>query len=167
MKGNRNFGNEPYTKRVDHEGGAHREEKALAEPTICRDCGAIYKDRRWTAKKFANGVGPALLITCPACKQIADDIAGGYVSISGKFFGSHRDEIEHLIKNEAAHTLEDNPLSRVMKWRDTDTGGVEIKTTTEHLAQRLGRALKKAYDGEVKYDFSHENKLARVTWHRD
>jgi hypothetical protein len=42
-----------------------------------------------------------------------------------------------------------------------------ISTTTEHLAQRLGHALEKAFDGEVRYHFSHENKLARVYWHRD
>jgi hypothetical protein len=42
-----------------------------------------------------------------------------------------------------------------------------LSTTTEHLAQRLGHALEKAFDGKVDYDFSHENKLARVTWRRD
>jgi hypothetical protein len=42
-----------------------------------------------------------------------------------------------------------------------------VTTTTEHLAQRLGHALKKAFCGEVQYDFSHENKLARVSWKRE
>jgi hypothetical protein len=42
-----------------------------------------------------------------------------------------------------------------------------VTTTTEHLAQRLGGMLEKAFGGEVRYDFSHENKLARVSWHRD
>jgi len=42
-----------------------------------------------------------------------------------------------------------------------------VRTTTEHLAQRLGHALEKAFHGEVRYDFSHENKLAHVWWRRD
>ena len=54
-----------------------------------------------------------------------------------------------------------------MLWKDDGDGKLTLSTTTEHLAQRLGRALEKAYDGKVEYDFSHENKLARVTWQRD
>jgi Pyridoxamine 5'-phosphate oxidase len=29
-----------------------------------------------------------------------------------------------------------------------------VTTTTEHQAKQLGRSLKKAYDGDVRYDFS-------------
>jgi len=35
------------------------------------------------------------------------------------------------------------------------------------LAQRLGHALEKAFGGSADYDFSHENKLARVNWQRN
>jgi hypothetical protein len=42
-----------------------------------------------------------------------------------------------------------------------------ISTTTEKLAQRLGRALKKARGGEVTYDWSHNNKFVRVVWKRE
>jgi hypothetical protein len=42
-----------------------------------------------------------------------------------------------------------------------------VTTTTEHLAQRLGHAVEKAFGGNADYDFSHENKLARVSWRRD
>ena len=42
-----------------------------------------------------------------------------------------------------------------------------VETTTEHMAQRLGHALSRAFAGKVTYDFSHENKVARVNWHRD
>jgi hypothetical protein len=52
-----------------------------------------------------------------------------------------------------------------MGWEETENQLV-VKTTTEHLAQRLGHALEKAFDGDVCYDFSHENKFARVYWER-
>lgn len=54
-----------------------------------------------------------------------------------------------------------------MLWKENGDGRLMLSTTTEHLAQRLGHALEKAFDGKVDYDFSHENKLARVTWRRD
>ncbi|NBO65264.1 MAG: ATPase, partial [Acidobacteria bacterium] len=61
----------------------------------------------------------------------------------------------------------DNPLGRIMALERDEDGDIIVQTTTEHLAQRLGHALEKAYDGEIRYDFSHENKLAHVWWRRD
>ena len=75
--------------------------------------------------------------------------------------------LERLLRNEAERAAEDNPLARIMLWRENGDEKLTLSTTTEHLAQRLGRALEKAYDGKVEYDFSHENKLARVSWQRD
>lgn len=53
-----------------------------------------------------------------------------------------------------------------MQWKDAKNR-LTITTTTEHLAKHLGHALKRAYAGDVRYDFSHENKPARVYWHRE
>ncbi len=172
VKSNRRYTNQTFTKRVDHEGGLHRPPLKLAEPAFCQSCDAIYSDGHWVAKNTARESSkhkhwrPTEATTCPACKQIQNGVAGGYVSISGSFVKEHRDEIDSLIENEAERALENNPLSRIMNRRVID-GQVKIETTTEHLAQRLGHALKKAFAGEVSFDFSHENKVARVSWHRD
>jgi hypothetical protein len=89
------------------------------------------------------------------------------VYLDGTFLTAHRDEIEHLLEMEAKRALEDNPLAQIMG-REMDRNGVlVVTTTTEHLAERLGQAAQKAFGGTVQYDFSHENKLARVYWHRD
>lgn len=85
----------------------------------------------------------------------------------GDFFATHCDEIEQLLRNEAARAAEDNPLARIMEWERPDIDTLVLATTTEHLAKRLGQSLEKAFCGKVHYDFSHENKLARVRWHRD
>jgi hypothetical protein len=103
---------------------------------------------------------------CPACRQIESGLPGGFVTIDGAFFVQHRQEIEVLVKNEADRAALDNPLGRVMS-RTREKGRLHLTTTTEHLAQRLGHALEKAFGGTVRYDFSHENKVARVYWHRD
>lgn len=172
MKSTKRYTNQTFTKRVDHEGGAHRPFAATAEPAVCKACGAIYADRRWASAKCVNESPghdhwrPAAVTICPACKQIESGVAGGYVTISGKFATAHHDEIDNLVANEVDRAAEDNPLSRIMKRTEND-GRLQIVTTTEHLAQRIGHALAKAYDGDVTYDFSHENKVARVAWHRD
>ena len=80
-------------------------------------------------------------------------------------FGN-KNRLENLLKNEVEKISFTNPLARIMKLARTESG-VLVTTTTEHLAQHLGRALKRAYGGDVRYDFSHENKLARVYWERN
>lgn len=169
----RKYTNQTFTKRVDHEGGAHREHRKPAEPSFCTRCRAVYADGRWVAKTHARESvkkhshwRPASETICPACIQIENGIVGGYLNISGEFQKAHAAEIKNLLTNESKKALEDNPLSRIVGTHEIPTG-LRVETTTEHLAQRLGRALRKAFSGDVKYRFSHENKVARVNWHRD
>jgi NMD protein affecting ribosome stability and mRNA decay len=169
MRGNKRYTNATFTKRVDHEAGRHRTVRAQPEPTVCGICGAVYKKRRWVANNgdtLSKELGSARVTLCPACKRKKEGVPSGYLLASGSFLAAHREEIEHLLRNEAARAAEDNPLAQVMDWKGKGKG-LTLTTTTEHLAQRLGHALEKAFDGEVQYDFSHENKLARVSWHRD
>ena len=86
--------------------------------------------------------------------------------IDGAFLAEHKAEIENHLRNENKETAVKNPLARIMAVKQAKNG-LEVTTTTEHLAQKLGRSLNDAFGGEVRYDFSHENKLARVYWHRD
>lgn len=106
-------------------------------------------------------------VVCPSCARQREGVPSGYVHLSGAFLAAHREELERLLHNEAARAAEDNPLARIMERKADEGGGWTVTTTTERLAQRLGHALEKAFDGEVRYDFSHENKLARVYWRRD
>lgn len=166
------YTNQTFTKRVDHAGGRHRPFASVHEPAVCRKCGAIYSDRRWTAKRNItvshkhSHFRPPVPALCPACQRIERNIVRGYVKLSGDFLAKHREEIDHLINNETARAWEDNPLSKIISIDDSHDA-LLITTTTEHLAERLGHALEKAYDGEVSYHFAHEDKLVRVTWHRD
>lgn len=173
MRSNKRFTNTTFTKRVDHEAGRHHTRRAAKEPAICASCGAVYANRRWTVAGAERGTHepehwrPARLTTCPACVQTHGGVPSGYVYLEGKFLIAHHAEIERLLRNEAERAAEDNPLARIMLWKENGDGKLTLSTTTDHLAQRLGHALEKAYDGKVDYDFSHENKLARVTWRRD
>lgn len=169
MRGTKRYTNS-FTKRVDHEAGRHRTARAQTEPTVCAVCGAVYRKRRWVANEDAM-MSPSELslvraVLCPGCKSKKEGVPSGYLQASGDFLAAHREEVEHLLQNEAARAAEDNPLAQIMDWKGR--GNIlALTTTTEHLVQRLGHALEKAFAGEVRYDFSHENKLARVSWHRD
>lgn len=173
MKSSKKYTNQTFTHRVDHEAGRHREDAAIPEPAVCEACGNVYADRRWALPGTGRPDGdhphfrPATVVLCPACQVEKSGIAAGYVHLNGTFLGAHRVEIEQLLHNEAERAMEDNPLGRIMGMEPDDDGGTTVRTTTEHLAQRLGHALEKAYHGDVRYDFSHENKLAHVWWRRD
>ena len=169
MRGNKPFTNATFTKRVDHDGGRHRTGRARSEPATCKKCGAVYANRRWTAaQKTANNTKRAVQLTiCPACKQATDGEPRGFVYLDGAFLVGHRKEVENLILNEVKRAGEDNPLARILELKERDCHKLTVTTTTEHLAQRLGHALEKAFGGEVHYNFSHENKIARVSWQRE
>lgn len=172
MQTQKHYTNQTFTRRVDHEAGRHRTRRALPEPAVCEVCGDVYADRRWS-KPGAEGnrrkhadFRAAHLIVCPACQRQRDGVPGGFVYLKGDFVTAHREEIKRLLRNEAERTAQDNPLARIMEWQPGQKALLTVTTTTEHLAQRLGHALEKAYGGKVRYDFSHENKLARVWWQR-
>ncbi len=173
MANNQKFTKQSISKRVDHEAGSHRPPRAMPEPAVCEKCGDVYADRRWSlpdANRQSNKhphFRAAAIVICPACQRQADGVPSGYVYLEGKFLAKHWGDLEHLLVNEVERAAEDNPLMRIIAWEREGPEKLLITTTTEHLAQRLGHALDKAYHGEVRYDFSHENKLARVYWKRD
>ena len=172
MPNKKKYTNATFTKRVDHQAGRHRTVRAISEPAACKECGAVYANRRWTAPNSESETKrhqhwrPAHETLCPACEQKRTGEPRGFLYLDGDFFVAHREEIEQLLNNEAERAAEDNPLARIMYSRAGEGHQLTVSTTTEHLAQRLGHALEKAYGGDVQYDFSHENKLARVSWHR-
>jgi NMD protein affecting ribosome stability and mRNA decay len=193
-KSNKKYTNEAWTKRVDHEAGRHRTPRAPAEALVCEVCGYIYTNRRWiTPSVFKVKQKPTSIdfstrqwvaaekqksrealsshaaetVVCPSCQRQREGVPSGFLHLDGVFLTHHREEIERLLNNEAERVAEDNPVARIMKWGQDEKGRLMLTTTTEHLAQRLGRSLQKAFKGKVRYDFSHENKLAHVYWSRN
>ena len=173
MQSQKKYSNATFTKRVDHEAGRHRPVRSHAEPAECLTCGAIYVKRRWVAADIAHKSGkpgserPVEFITCPACEQMQKGTPAGFLYVDGAFFSKHQEEIERLLNNEADHAGEVNPLARIMMQSIDESGRLVVTTTTEHLAATLGRALQSAFSGELRFNFSHENKVSRVYWHRD
>lgn len=170
MRSEKRYTNTTFTKRVDHDAG-HKSSKHPSEPALCKKCGAVYQKGHWTLAKGALKVGrydklEYFFRTCPACLQMTKGEPSGFVYIEGDFLGKHKDEIVNLLRNESENATHTNPLARIMNLELT-ANRLIVTTTTEKLAQRIGRSLNRAFGGDIRYDFSHENKLARVYWHRE
>jgi hypothetical protein len=169
MRSNKSYTNVTFTKRVDYEGGTHRPPRAPAGVRVCSGCGAVYVRRRWilASDPRATALDPRARATiCPACDLERKHQVRGLVRIEGAFAKMHRPEIVQLLRAEAGRAAEDNPLGRIISI-DRTSQALTVMTTTEHLAQRLGRAIQSAYDGTIDYKFSHGEKFARVMWRRD
>ncbi len=141
--------------------------KAPKGPAMCRTCKAIYTNKRWyvdrdEARKLADASTTHKLL-CPACQKIRDDYPEGVVTMKWSGLKDHEAEIRGLIANVEARAVSVNPLDQVMKIarRKKD---LEVQTTNDRLAQRLGRALVRAYKGTADYKWAHRDMMVRVTW---
>ena len=171
MRSAKPYTNATFTKRVDHDGGRHRPARGASEPAYCPGCGAVYVKRHWShlaaSRAQARDCGrPIDVRVCPSCRRARSGAPHGFLHVDGEFFAAHGPELEQLLRNEAERARAEHPLDQALAWEELEGGGLVVTTATEHLAQRLGRALKSAYDGALHFGFSHENKLAHIWWHR-
>lgn len=156
-------------RNIESYGDPYLDDLKPDEAAVCRECRSVYSNGRWELEKNSKRepeMGKKLVLTlCPACQKIRDRLPGGIVTVTGDFAKRHEEEIINLMKHINQRSMEGNPLERIMDIERSDSGMV-VLTTNEKLAQKFGRALYKAYSGEVEYKWSEDTKLARVNWHR-
>ncbi len=132
----------------------------------CSGCGAFHHRRHWSLTLpagFSSQI-QSHFVLCPACRKIKDRFPGGELTLRGVEAGN-RGEIAKILRNEESRAREKNPLERIMRM-DAANGGWRIETTTEKLAQRLGRSIKKARGGKLVYKWTHNGKFVRVLWEK-
>ncbi len=139
---------------------AYKSKGKLPEPTLCPDCGAVYHDGRWQWLPKPSGAHESY---CPACHRIRDRFPAGYVTLSGKFFSEHEQEILQQIRNHEAKEKASHPLQRIMDIEKTEHGSM-VTTTDIHLARGIGDALHHAYQGSLEFHYNPEQNLLRVSW---
>ncbi len=142
---------------------------APAGEAVCPRCKSVFKDKRWfideeLAKELLEDENVPKIL-CAGCRKALESYAMGYVYLSGEFFQSHKDEIMRLINNELEKARGLNPLHQIISMKEKE-GTFIIETTTDHLAQRLGRAIYRAFKGDLEFRWSKGDKLVRVYWKR-
>jgi NMD protein affecting ribosome stability and mRNA decay len=156
-------------KNVDRTRDSYIPRKGPLDVGVCPDCHAINRKKRWyldEVEYVSLARASAVRRRCPACRKIADGFPSGVVTLRGGFLRTHRDEILTIVRNEERRARGTNPLERIMAIREGD-GSVEILTTDEKLAQRVGREIRKAYQGTVSYKWSEDANFVRVNWSRE
>ncbi|MFA5072687.1 MAG: BCAM0308 family protein [Nitrospirota bacterium] len=145
--------------------------KGQAKILLCEACNDVYMNKRWyhdnNLSEQAAQNPETVKVICPADQKIRDDFPGGIVTLRGSYVRSHKDALLQLVKNEEERARGLNPLERIISIKEHGNGEVVITTTNEKMAQRIGRAINKAFHGEVSYRWSHDTKLVRVDWKRE
>ncbi|MBM4274096.1 MAG: ATPase [Deltaproteobacteria bacterium] len=140
------------------------------EASLCTSCNALYQSKRWFVdEKLARqlaGTDKVKEVTCPTCRKVKDKYAEGILTLSGEFFKERKEEIITLLKNEAARVGNRSVDDRIIQMIEEGKDKMVVETTTEKLAQHLGRAIYRAYKGELDFNWAEMNKFVRVYWSR-
>jgi hypothetical protein len=167
--GKKRYNPASFKKKVDVQTDHYLPTRAPRRPLICPGCHAVSKGKRWELDEKAYALhvrrGTAESRRCPACRKIRDRYQGGQVTLRGPYLDGHRDEVLRVVANEEKRARGLNPLHRIVSIGE-EGGVIEIGTTDEKLAQRIGRELRKACGGTVTYRWSHNDKFVRVQWER-
>ena len=147
---------------VESDHDPYHAKRKLKEPTVCPQCAAVYSNGRWTWKAATEGAREHV---CPACQRIADKVPAAFLTIRGKFFKQHRQELLNLIDNYAKRERQAHPLKRIMSTEELERSYV-LNFTEAHLARGIGDALHNAYGGNIEYQYSKGDIMLRVTWRR-
>lgn len=147
-------------RELDHD--PYHSKLKLKGPAACPDCGAVYREGRWT---WGERPEQAEEHRCPACQRIHDKVPAAFLEISGDFTSKHRAEIEHLVENYEARERSEHPLKRIMTTERAEDS-IVLSFTDAHLARGIGEALHSAYEGELDYQYEEGDIMLRVRWSR-
>jgi NMD protein affecting ribosome stability and mRNA decay len=139
----------------------------LVEPAACERCGAVFVRKTWRRDhRVTDGLlARATWTRCPACAQAGSGAYFGRVLIRGTYAAAHETEIRGRIRNVEARARFTQPERRVVS-SDRERDVLEILTTSQKLAHRIARELKKAFRGRTTYTWSDDGTLLAV-WERN
>ena len=138
---------------------------------VCPLCDAIYDKHRWVPepdgalrKEAARLKAPSE--KCPGDLRIERKQVEGVVTLNGAFLELHRAELMNLVNRVARTGRSRNVAARLLNVTENDHE-VVIETTDDHLAERIGKEVEKAFKGELVIKWQEKDRFARVTWTRE
>ncbi len=151
MKNNLYASNErPYLSSKKHKGAV-----------VCPECKLVFLNGKWKKAELPKEYTESL---CPACRRIRDGYFGGILHLKSDILKTKKDEILKLAKNKESTAWVTNPLRRIGKIEEKSDNEIIIYTTFEHLATSIGKAIRKAYQGELTIQYRENEKAARIYW---
>ena len=140
------------------------EGRKYSEGRYCPRCRALYSQGRWRLP--GNGTKRGEPQLCSACRRIRDRFPAGEIRVSGRYLDSHHREIVNLIRNVIREEERRSPLKKVIDFSNQG-GGLRVSLTDDHLARRIGKAIRRAHDGDLSVRYSSGERFVRLHWHRD
>ncbi len=143
----------------------YRRPKKLAEPSVCRQCGALFRQGRWTWGEAPEG---AAELVCQACHRINDGYPAGKVTLTGLYLGDpqRRSEIINLIRNQELAERAEHPHNRVIAVEESPDG-LTVTTTDIHPPRRIAEAVHHAHHGSLDVRFDTGGYFLSAAWRRD
>jgi len=139
-------------------------------PAICSRCHSYletdhwrYDEHRYLQLKDRPDIHVML---CPGCSRIEKRLYEGEVIAHHDWSAVDKQEVLNLIHHEEARARSTNPTARIALMEDRGDD-LYILTTTQFLAERIGKELHKAYRGTLKVMPLPREKFSRVRWTRE
>jgi hypothetical protein len=85
--------------------------------------------------------------------------------LRGDFVAANRPLIQQRIENVVARAEHTQPERRLVSF-ERNRGAFEVLTTSQKLAHRIVRELKKAFGGRAAYHWSADDGTLQATWER-
>lgn len=138
---------------------------------ICPRCGAVYDGHKWVPEPDDELVKQvkkksAKSELCPGDLRLEKGQVEGVVTLKGSFMREHKEDILNLIGRVERNGRSRNVAARIYEMTEDD-GGFSIETTDEHLAERIGKEVEKAFKGDLEIKWQEKDRFVRVTWQRD
>jgi NMD protein affecting ribosome stability and mRNA decay len=139
------------------------------EAAVCTQCHALYRSKRWSfdAPLYERlaGTDKVREVICPTCRRIKDHFPEGILTLSGEFFTQHQEEIVRVLEKEAGRVAKRSVADRIIQIIP-EGDKLVVETTSEKMAQHLGRAVYKAYKGDLNFRWGEVERFVRVYWSR-
>lgn len=136
---------------------------------VCPRCHAISEIKRWfvdEARYQELRTRPeVLLVVCPGCRRIERQQYDGEVTLQSPLLAQNQEEALHLIQNTEDKARQDNPFSRLASV-EAEGDTIHVLTTTQWLAERIGKEFNKAFNGDLEIQRLPGEKFSRVRWQR-
>jgi len=133
------------------------------EPSVCPQCGAVYRQGRWHWAARPEGAEEHL---CQACHRINDRYPAGILTLSGPFVAQHKDDMLRLARHQEELEKREHPLNRIIDIEET-ADGIVINTTDIHLPRRIAEAQRRAWHGKTEFSYDEDGYFLRANWHRE